>query len=469
MLSVITLVYINHQLSISRITFGTFDITLWESCFLTVWFCLQWRMTVTQVSTAIRRPIWRARPVRRIITTVLLATPRASAWPEGPTAVNPASGRPACMPAPRRARSLFLVWRTSAATLGPVFHPMGVAPSPPCSQWSGCPTSTSPLTSPQGLWCPDLAGSAATPLHSWATATTLPCTRAQWPTRLWAASAVLGLGSSRRPLACRETSTSIHTAYHVHYRLTSTTLYIVLASCQSGTRTAKRAFSQSTDTNIKGKEEERTKTRQGLDESIFIFLEDMLLIILMWSVLVHWQQWIFLRLCWAGKQASYHLICRESICTYKKISRTWTYRSWTRIYTETAQVQRKWAQWKFRHWAEDDKYFRCFASCPQADRVLVCWCFLDVIVSDWICFHLSLTSTHVPKSRKKGRLSSVTISWVLIFFSVFVVNMKQQTGAFVVVNSLSLKSVGTVFISLTLGCIYMHAQNIILVLLWETQ
>ena len=217
-------------------------ITLWESCSLTVWFCLQWRMTVTQVSTAIRRPIWRARPVRRIITTVPSATPRASAWPEGPTAVNPASGRPACMPAPRRARSLFLVWRTSAATLGPVFHPMGVAPSPPCSQWSGCPTSTSPLTSPQGLWCPDLAGSGATPLRSWATATTLPCTRAPWPTRLWVASAVLGLGSSRRQLAYRETSTSIHTAYHVHYRHTSTTLYIVSASCQSGTRTAKRAF-----------------------------------------------------------------------------------------------------------------------------------------------------------------------------------------------------------------------------------
>lgn len=135
-------------------------------------------MTVTPVSIAIRRPTWRALPVRRTITTVLLATPRASAWPEGPTAVNPVSGRPACMPAPHRALSPFLVWRTSAATLGPAFHLMGVAPSPPCSKWSDCPTSTSLLTSPQGLWCPDLAGLGATPLRSWAMATTLPCTRA---------------------------------------------------------------------------------------------------------------------------------------------------------------------------------------------------------------------------------------------------------------------------------------------------
>lgn len=200
-------------------------------------------MTVTQVSTAIRKPFWRARPARRIITTGLQATPRASAWPAGPTAVNLASVRPACMPAPHRALSLFPVWRTSAATPGPVSHPMGVAPSLPCSQWSGCPTSTSRLTSPQGLWCPDLAGWEATPLHSWVTATTHPCTRAPWPTRLWVASAVLELGSSPQQPAYRETSTSIHTASHVHYRHTSTTLFIVSASCQSGTITAKGAFS----------------------------------------------------------------------------------------------------------------------------------------------------------------------------------------------------------------------------------
>lgn len=229
-------------------------------------------MTVTQVSTAIRRPIWRARPARRTITTVLLAMLRASAWPAGPTAVNPASGRPACTPAPRRAPSQFPVWRTSAATPGPAFHPTGAAPSPPCSQWTGCHTSTSRLISPRGLWCPDLAGSGATPLRSWATATTPPCTRAPWPTRLWAASAVLGPGSSRQRPAYRETSTSIHTAYHVRYRHTSTTLYIVSASCQSGTRTAKRAFFSS-DKNIKQKKQKRTKIRQGLDEFIFIFLE----------------------------------------------------------------------------------------------------------------------------------------------------------------------------------------------------
>lgn len=241
-------------------------------------------MTVTQVSTAIRRPIWRARPVRRTITTVLLAMHRASAWPAGPTAVNPASGRPACMPAPRREPSLFLVWRTSAATLGPAFHPTGVAPSPPCSQWRGCPTSTSPLTSPQGLWCPDLAELGATPLRSWAMATTLPCTRAPWPTRLWAASAVLGLGSSHQQPACREMSTSIHTAYHVHYRHTSTTLYIVSASCQSGTRTAKRAFFTLNTYKYQKEKTKKDQNKAGLDEFIFIFLEDVLLITLMRSV-----------------------------------------------------------------------------------------------------------------------------------------------------------------------------------------
>jgi len=218
-------------------------------------------MTVTLVSRAIRKPIWRARPVRRTITTVPLATPRASAWPAGPTAVNPASGRRACMPAPRRVLSQFLVWRTSAATLGPAFHPMGVAPSPPCSQWTGCLTSTSPLTSPQGLWCPDLAGLGATPLRSWATATTLPCTKAPWPTRLWAANAVLGPGSSRQQLASRETSTSIHTAYRVHCRHTSITQCTASASCPSGTTTA-RAFVTLSRYTYSNEKQKRTKTRQ---------------------------------------------------------------------------------------------------------------------------------------------------------------------------------------------------------------
>ena len=59
---------------------------------------------------------------------------------------------------------------------------------------------------------------------------------------------------------------------------------------------------------------------------------------------------------------------------------------------------------------------------------------------------------------KKGRLSSVTIFWVLIFFSVFVVNMKQQTGAFVVVNSLALKSVGTFFYFPDAG-LHLHARS----------
>ncbi|TNM92000.1 hypothetical protein fugu_019012 [Takifugu bimaculatus] len=62
--------------------------------------------------------------------------------------------------------------------LGQRFSPMGAAPSPPCSRWSDCRINTSPLTSPQGRWCPDLAGSGATPLPSWVTVTTLPCTRA---------------------------------------------------------------------------------------------------------------------------------------------------------------------------------------------------------------------------------------------------------------------------------------------------
>lgn len=210
-------------------------------------------MTVTPGSTATRKLIWRALPARRTIITVLLATPRASAWPEDPTAVNLVSDRPACMPAPHRALSPFPAWRTSAATLGPAFHRMGVAPSPPCSKWSGCPTSTSLLTSPQDLWCPDSAGLGATLRRSWPMATTLPCTRAPWLTRLWAVSAVLGQGSNRQRPACRETSTSIRTAFHVHCRHTSITLYIVSASCQSGTRTAKILFRWDLD-NIKRKQ-----------------------------------------------------------------------------------------------------------------------------------------------------------------------------------------------------------------------
>lgn len=229
-------------------------------------------MTVTQASTAIRKPTWRAHPVKRTITTVPSATPRASAWPAGPTAVNPASGRPACTPAHRRAPSLFQVWRTSAATPGPASHPMGVAPSPPCSQWSGCPTSTSPLTSPQDLWCPDSAGWEATPHRSWATATTQPCTRAPWPTRLWAASAVLGLGSSRQQPVYRETSTSIHTASHVRYRHTSTTLYIVSASCQSGTRTAKSFFHPQQMQTLKGKHFKKKDQNMAGFRRIYIYI-----------------------------------------------------------------------------------------------------------------------------------------------------------------------------------------------------
>lgn len=196
-------------------------------------------MTVTQVSTAIKKPIWKTLPARRTITTGQLATPRASVSPAGPTAVNPASGRPACTPAPPKEPNLFPVWRTSAATRGPVSHLTAVVPSPPCSQWKDCPTSTSPLTSLQGLWCPDWVGSEAMPLRSWATATTRPCIRAPWPIRLWAASAVPALGSSHRQLAYRETNTSTHTAYHAPYHRTSTIPYIVSASCQTGMRTAK--------------------------------------------------------------------------------------------------------------------------------------------------------------------------------------------------------------------------------------
>lgn len=220
-------------------------------------------MTVTPVSTAIRKPTWRARPARRTITTVPSATPRASAWPVGPTAVSPASGRPVCMPAHRREPSLCPVWRISAATPGPASRPTGAALSPPCSQWRGCPTSTSPLTSPQDLWCPDSAGLGATPHRNWATATTQPCTRAPWPTRLWAASAVPAPGSSHRHRACRETSTSIHTASHVHYRHTSTTLFIVSASCQSGTKTAKRAFSTPRPRQMKGKKTKKDQNKTG--------------------------------------------------------------------------------------------------------------------------------------------------------------------------------------------------------------
>lgn len=199
-------------------------------------------MTVTQVSTTIRKLIWRVHPAKRIITIDLQATPRASAWPPDPTAVNPVSDRPACTPAPLKEQSLFLVWKTSAVTPGPVCHPMEAAPSPPCSQWSGCPTSTSPLTSPQGLWCPDLVGWEATPLHSWATVITRPCTRALWPTRHWAASAVPEPGSSHPQLAYRETSTSIRMAFPVRYHHISTILYIVSASCQNGMITAKGVF-----------------------------------------------------------------------------------------------------------------------------------------------------------------------------------------------------------------------------------
>lgn len=146
----------------------------------TVFDCchLQWRMTVTPASTATRRPIWTARPARRTITIVLSVMPKALASLGDPTATNPVSDRHACTPVPRRVPSPFPAWRTSAATPGPAFHPMGVVPSPPCSQWSDCRTSTSPLTSPQGLWCPDLAGLGATPLRSWVTVTMLPCTRA---------------------------------------------------------------------------------------------------------------------------------------------------------------------------------------------------------------------------------------------------------------------------------------------------
>lgn len=177
--------------------------------------------------------------MRRTIITALLATLRASASPVGPTAVNPASGRPVCMPAPHKVLSLFPVWRTSVAILGPASHPTVVVLSPPCSRWSDCPTSTSLLTSPQGLWCPDLAEWEDTPQRSWATATTQLCTRAPWPIRLWAVSAVPRLGSSHLLQAYREMSTSIRTPYHVHYPHISTTRFIVSASCQSGARTAK--------------------------------------------------------------------------------------------------------------------------------------------------------------------------------------------------------------------------------------
>lgn len=184
-------------------------------------------MTVTQEITATRKHIWRAHRVRRTITTALLATLRASVSPVGLTAASLASGRPVCMPVPRKALSLFPVWKTSAATHGPVYHPMVAVLSPPCSPWIDCPTNTSPLTSPQGLWCPDWVGWEATPLHSWVMATTLQCTRALWPIRLWAANAVPGLGSNHQQPVCREMSTCIHMAYHVHYHHTSTTLYIV--------------------------------------------------------------------------------------------------------------------------------------------------------------------------------------------------------------------------------------------------
>lgn len=116
---------------------------------------LQWRTTVTLASTAIRRPTWTARPARRTITIALSVMPKALDSPADRTAANPVSGRRACTPAPRRVPSPFPVWRTSAATPGPAFRPMGVAPSPACSRWSDCRTSTSPLTSPRGLWCPD--------------------------------------------------------------------------------------------------------------------------------------------------------------------------------------------------------------------------------------------------------------------------------------------------------------------------
>lgn len=203
---------------------------------------LQWKTTVTLASTATRRPTWTARPARRTITIALSVTPKALDSPADRTATNPVSGKRACTPAPRRVPSPFPVWRTSAATPGPAFRPMGVAPSPACSRWSGCRTSTSLLTSPQGLWCPDLAGSGATPLHSWVTVTTLPCTRAPWLTRHWAASAAPGLGSRLQQPPYRETSTSTRTASHAHCRHTSTTLYTASASCRSGTRTAKIAL-----------------------------------------------------------------------------------------------------------------------------------------------------------------------------------------------------------------------------------
>lgn len=200
---------------------------------------LQWRTTVMRESTAIRRPTWRAPPARMTITTVLSATPRASAWQGGLTAVNLVSGKPACMPVPHKGRSRFPASRTSAATPGPASRPTGAVRSLPCSRWSGCHTSTSLLTLPRAPLCPDWVGSEATPPRSWPMGTTPPCTRAPWLTRLWAASAAPGRVSSRQRPACKATSTSIRTASRARCRHISTTLCTVSASCQSGTTTAK--------------------------------------------------------------------------------------------------------------------------------------------------------------------------------------------------------------------------------------
>lgn len=202
-------------------------------------FCPQWRTTVTPVTPATRKPTWRVRPVRTTITTVLSLMPRASVWPLGLTALRPTRDKPACTPAHHKAPSRFPPWRTSAATPGPACPRTGLVPSPPCSQWRGCPTSTSPLTSPQGLWSPDSVGWGATPHHSWVTAITQPCTRTQWAIRAWADSAARERGSSRRQAAYRETSTSTRTVSHAHYHRTSTTPCTVLASCRSGMRTAR--------------------------------------------------------------------------------------------------------------------------------------------------------------------------------------------------------------------------------------
>lgn len=153
-----------------------------------------------------------------------------------PTGPSLASGRRACMPARHNPLSPCPAWKTSAATPGRGSRRTAAAPWPPCSRWSGYPISTSLLISPQDRWCPDWAASQATPHRSWATPT--PCTRVQCLISRWAASAVQARESSRRPPACRATSTCTLTVSLAPSPRTSTTPCTASALCPTGMKAA---------------------------------------------------------------------------------------------------------------------------------------------------------------------------------------------------------------------------------------